>query len=548
LHKGKVLLGTAVVLAVGLTAAAGTAGAAAKRGGVAHFSGQNDIDFSDPALDYLSSGWNLEYSTCVKLINYPDKTGAVGSQPIAEAAQALPTVSKDGKTYTFVVPPGKFKFSPPSNQPVTAKTFSFVIDRLANPKMQSPAQPFLSDIVGAQAVIDSTSGNPKHVSGVTVSGNKLIIKLTAPHPDFLSRIAMPFFCAVPTNTALDPNGVNTPSAAGPYYIASRTVKRQIVLKRNPNYHGPRPANLDQIIYTFGVDPNATLLAIKANQADWAVDGVPPAAYSDLWDQYGPTSKAGKAGKEQFFVNAQLGTSYLAMNTSRSLFGSANARKAINFAIDRPNYLRQGGAYAGKVTDQILPPGVNGYKPVSTYPLKAPDIAKAKSLGGGLAGQTMVLYTSNSPTANLRAQIIQADMQAIGLKTDVKVFARATQIQKEGTKGEPFDMTTEGWIADYADPYDFINILLSGDSIHASNNNNVAYFNDPGFNAKMLAASKLFGSARTAAYAKLDADITNNAAPWAATHNFLERDFFSARIGGQIYQPTYGMSLGALYVR
>jgi peptide/nickel transport system substrate-binding protein len=545
LHKGKALLGTAMVLAVGLTGATTAANAAAKRGGVAHFNSLSDIDYSDPALDYLSSGWNLEYSTCVKLINYPDHGGSIGSQPQAEAAQALPTVSKDGKTYTFVVPPGKFKFSPPSTQSVSAQTFAFVIDRLANPKMQSPAQPFLSDIVGAQAVID---GHGSHVSGVKVSGTKLTITLVAPHPDFLSRIAMPFFCALPTNTPIDSNGVNTPSAAGPYYIAARTPGHSLVLKRNPNYHGNRPANLDSITYSFGVNQQASLLAIEKNQADYAVDGVPPAAYEQLWTQYGPNSKNGKAGKQQFFVNPQLGTSYIAMNTSRTAFSSAKTRQGFNYAIDRPNYLKQGGAYAGKVTDQILPPGVNGYKPVKAYPMSAPDFTKAKSLMGSLSGQTVTLYTSTSPIALLRAQIIQADMQQVGVNVSVKAYSRSVQIQKEGTKGEPFDMTTEGWIADYADPYDFINILLSGDSIHASNNNNVAYFNDPGFNAKMLSASKLFGSARTNAYAQLDSDITTQAAPWAATHNFLERDFYSSRIGGQVYQPTYGMDLGALFVR
>ncbi len=57
------------------------------------------------------------------------------------------------------------------------------------------------------------------------------------------------------------------------------------------------------------------------------------------------------------------------------------------------------------------------------------------------------------------------------------------------------LTSEGWIADYADPYDFINVLLSGDSLHASNNNNVAYFNDPTYNKQMRSAALLSGAKR-----------------------------------------------------
>ena len=73
-------------------------------------------------------------------------------------------------------------------------------------------------------------------------------------------------------------------------------------------------------------------------------------------------------------------------------------------------------------------------------------------------------------------------------------ARFRSRRKE-TRGADFDFTTEGWVADYADPFDFINVLLSGDSLHASNNNNIAYFNDPKYNKAMLAASRLVGNAR-----------------------------------------------------
>ena len=67
-----------------------------------------------------------------------------------------------------------------------------------------------------------------------------------------------------------------------------------------------------------------------------------------------------------------------------------------------------------------------------------------------------------------------------------------QIEKEGTRGEPFDIADESWSADYADPYDFINVLLDGGNIQASNNNNFSYFNDPKFNKQMTQAALLSG--------------------------------------------------------
>ena len=124
-----------------------------------------------------------------------------------------------------------------------------------------------------------------------------------------------------------------------------------------------------------------------------------------------------------------------------------------------------------------------------------------------------------------------------------------QITKEGTRGEPFDITMEGWIADYNDPFDFINVLLDGDNLQEANNNNVAYFNDPGYNAKMDAAAAKTGAARTAAYEKLDNELTTKAVPWAPWQNFNNREVFSPRIGCHSYIPAYGtMNLAALCLR
>ena len=73
-------------------------------------------------------------------------------------------------------------------------------------------------------------------------------------------------------------------------------------------------------------------------------------------------------------------SYLAFNHDRPLFKGAKGTalaKAINYAIDRTAMLAQGGYLAGKRTDQILPPGIAGFRDANLYPLKGPDIATAK---------------------------------------------------------------------------------------------------------------------------------------------------------------------------
>jgi ABC-type oligopeptide transport system substrate-binding subunit len=492
-----------------------------------------DVDYTDPALDYLSTGWEIEYSTCLKLLNYPDANGAKGSQLVPEAAAGFPKVSNNGKTYDFTVNAGFTKFS--NGQPVTAANFKAAIDRDADPKMQSPAVAFFSDIVGS-------SKSP--VSGVKVRGNHLVITLTKAAPDFLARMAMPFFCAIPTNLPHDPNGVLAPPSAGPYYISDRVANRSITIKRNPNYKGKRPHNYDQINYVVGNSQAATYLRVQQGATDYAAGGIPSASYAEAAQKYG-------INKGQFWVKPQLGVNYLAMNHDRPLFkgdkGAALA-KAINYAIDRKAMLAQGGYLAGKRTDQILPPGIAGFRDANLYPLKGADFATAKKWAqkaGVSSGTKVEYYTSNTAASQAVAQIVQYDLKQIGLDVNSHPFARAVQIEKEGTRGEPFDITSEGWIADYADPYDFINVLLDGANLHASNNNNVAYFNNPTYNKAMNAAARLSGSARYKAYGNLDIAMMKNNPPWAARNNFNDRVVLSSKVGCFTFNPTYSVDLAAL---
>ena len=512
---------------------------AAKRGGTLRINLSEDVDHTDPALAYYFPSWQLEYATCVKLLNYPYKAAPEGARLQPEAAESMPEVSADGKTYTFTVR-NKFKFSPPSNQAVTAETFRYTIQRVLNPKMQSPGTSFITDIEGAE---DFIAGKANRVSGLSVEGDRLTIRLTRPAPDFLSRISMMFFCAVPIGTPINPSGEKTPPSAGPYYIAERTPKQSILLKRNPNYTGDRPAYPDQIRYAIGLEPSQTVLQIKTGQADHAGDVLPPAQHAQLAREWGPNSENAKRGKQRYFVNPMLSFNYFALNTSRPPFSDEKMRQAVSYAVDRTALARQSGAFGGKLTDQILPPGMPGYRDADVYPVDGPDIEKAKELMGGRTAKA-VLYTCDESPCPQTAEILRQNLKRIGIDVEIKTFKFIVALTKAGTRGEPFNIVWAGWAADYADPYDFINVLLDGRRIQAENNQNFAYFNDPEFNRRMEEASRLTGEEREEAYAELDEDITR-AAPLVTYENANDRAFFSERTGCQVYNPVYGMILSGL---
>jgi peptide/nickel transport system substrate-binding protein len=511
----------------------------AARGGTARLDAKYDVDYLDPALAYVPPSTRLLYATCAMLLNYPDKAGAAAFQLVPEVAQSLPTRSADGKAYTFTIR-GGFRFSPPSNQPVTAQTFKDTIERTLNPRMRSPAAGRFGDVVGARAYM---AGRAAHIAGLTVRGKTLTIRLTAPAPDLLSRLAQPFFCAVPSNTPIDPKGVRVIPSAGPYRVLSYTPDQGIVLTPNPNYHGNRPHRLARIEEAVGVPGRRAIAEVEKGAADVALDGAVDASNAArLAARYGARSPAGRSGGQQYLVSPLAALDFFALNTHRSLFADARLRRAVNYAIDRAALARLGDFFSRlpeHPIDHYLTPGVPGYSDVHIYPA-TPDVAKARQLARGRAGATAVLYTCDVAPCDQQAQILKSDLAKIGMRVKIRAFSVKTLFTKVTRPGEPFDITFNSWVADYPDPDGTLNVLLDGGTV-------ITTLNDRTYRARLAAAAKLTGPERYLTYARLDAELARDAAPWVAFGNPSSHELFSRRMGCQIY-GVYGLDLAALCIK
>jgi ABC-type transport system substrate-binding protein/class 3 adenylate cyclase/streptogramin lyase len=514
-------------------------------GGIARLTVRDDFVSLDPAL---SNAVQVLYATCANLVTYPDKPAPEGSRIVPEVAEAVPTPTTGGTTYTFKIRPG-FRFSPPSNEAVTAMTFKSTIERVTNPRLKSPLANLFSGIAGYRAY---ATGKAREISGIVARGSRLTIRLSQPDGAFLANIAGGSACAVPRDTPADAGGINDIPFAGPYYIASYTPRQQLVLRRNPNYHGDRPHRLDQIVYEIGVDHSRALEEIKTAKADYAADGVPREAGPGLKSAYGPGSKAAKAGHQQYFISAALGARYLHMNTSRPLFSQVRLRRAVNYAIDRPALVAQGRRFvganpfnAGEPTDDYIPPSIAGATDFHLYPLNGPDLERAKRIAGRVHA-TAILYALNVPPWLQEAQIIQRDLKPLGIDVQVKEFAIGDFFTRLGRRGEPYDLAVSGWQFE-PDPGGVLGIF-DGSTIGQPGSQNVSYYNDPAFNRKLKAAAKLSGAKRYRAYSRLAFELERDGIPAAAIDTSTSHDFFSARIGCQVYQPVYGMDLAALCLR
>ena len=504
---GALVLGAAFLVAAGLAGASrGFAQGGIFRVGYAGASVQ-----LDPQLAYVSTAWSLEYATAAKLFNYPDRAGAAGGVLRPEVAAGY-KVSRDGRTYTFTIRRG-FRFS--DGTPVTAKSFSHAIDRVANYELASPGAQFITDrngtnIVGARAV---NAGNATHVSGVMAKGNRLVIRLTRRDPTLLTKLAMPFFQATSLRLPLTKEVVGGYPSAGPYAFTRNTPDVFTELRRNPYYHGLRPRNLKGVEVWWNLDPQGGFRQVEAGSLDEGP--LPESEIRTVARRFG-------VNKSRFWVEPNSCVGYLALNSRRPLFRNNVAlRQAINWMIDRRALLAPLPLYSGTPWTHLLPPSVPGSitaKKLQPY-RGAPNVRKARRLAAGhlRAGIVNVGYRLTGTAGLAQAQVVRRALLKLGVKAERIKLKAFTGADLYGASDVDLGVGV-GWCSDLPEPLGLLSVGLNGFGITA-----------PTFQSRLDAAKRLHGAARSRALGRLDLDLVTTLAPVAVTRTYNNRFYFSRRV-------------------
>src|SRR6266702_2836409 len=328
--------------------------AAAHKGGTLTILANQAFGVADPAQNYTLQQWQLLIDTHDGLTQFKRVGGVAGTKLVPDLATALPTPTDGGKTYVFQLRSG-IKFS--NGQPLKASDFDRTFERQFT--VPGPTS-FYSGIVGASKC------KPKKcdlTTGVVAddSANTLTIHLTAPDPEFMDKLALPFAYVVPGNTTLKLTGNKVPPGTGPYMWQSYSPNKAAVRVRNKYFHvwnaQAQPAGYpNEIVEKYGQTVSDEVTAVENGQADEVFDGdvIPADRLNELnSSQY----------SKQVHVNPLTADWYFAFNTQQPPFNNLKARQAVNFAADRNAYVKIGGGPSLAVpTCQVLPPNFPGYKP------------------------------------------------------------------------------------------------------------------------------------------------------------------------------------------
>ncbi|HYM15572.1 MAG TPA: peptide ABC transporter substrate-binding protein [Dehalococcoidia bacterium] len=405
-------------------------------------------------------------------------------------------VSPDHLTYTFHLNP-KATFQ--DGRPVTTADVKYSWERALNPNTGSvTAENFLGDIVGAR---DVARGNATEISGLKIIDDlTLSVTIDAPKPYFLYKLMYPtaFIVSQAQIKANPKRWTQQPIGTGPYKLAKWSLGNQLVLTAYDNYYLGAPT-LKTI--TYDLSGGSALVAYQ--QGDIDVTGV---ALDDLGTVQDPTNPLHK----EFVQAPSQSIDYIGFNTNTPPFDDPKVRQALAMTVDRKKIDQVVLKNSVAVANGILPPGVPGYTPADkTYPYdpqKAKQLLAQSKYANKMPSITLAESGAGASVDNATQAIVQNWKDALGI--DVKIQQAEDATFFSDLDAGRYQMFEIGWIMDYPDPEDVLDILF-----YSTSKQNSTLYNNPQVDAKLLAArTEQDPQKRLAIYQDVEKQIVQDA-PW-----------------------------------
>lgn len=392
----------------------------------------------DPAVVEDSTSWGYViqiYSGLVRLDNQ------LQIQP--DLARSW-VVSPDGRSYTFTLRDG-VRFQ--DGRAVTADDIKFSLERTLDPATNSTiAGLYLGDIVGAA---ERRAGRAAQVDGISVLDPRTVrLTIDAPKSYFLAKLTHPAAYVVDrANVTSGPDWARRPNGSGPFRLKSWQEGQELVLERSPTYSGPAPG-IAEIHYYLG--PERPLGLFQQGKLDlaWVGAGDVPR----VTDPEGPF-------RRRLITQPTLALWFIGFNTQKKPFDDPKVRQAFALATNRQLLIN--GSFRGSVTaaTQVLPPGLAGYDPTLAATPFDPSQARqalSESSYGTAARLPKIEFAVDRGQSNFALGFTQMFSTNLGVDVSVVVYENSYFDELRQRNPQMFSM---GWIADYPDPQDFLDILF-----------------------------------------------------------------------------------------
>ena len=431
-----------------------------------------DPETIDPALSSASDSGNMIIHSFECLLTV-DESGA-----LAPGQAETWETSEDGLTWTFHLRDG-LKWSDGSD--LTANDFVYSWKRVCDPMT---AAPYAETVLGmVEGYAEAIEGNLDALNVVATDDKTLVVTLANPCPYFGSLAAFATLSPVQQAT-VEANGdawavaPETYIGNGSFYVSEWVPGSHIMMSKNPHYWNADAIKLDKIKFNLMEDANAAYSAYQTGEVLMIKD-VPTEEIPSL------------EGSSDFYVDPIIGTYYLSLNVEKEPFNDANVRKALSLAIDRdyvantimqgtysPAYNFMGPGWMDAAGTSFMDNANNGELYISEdYEANLEEAKRLLTEAGYPNGEGLPAITYSTNDSGYHKPVAEYLQQAwgeLGLDVTVEVveWASFTPMRRNGE----FMAARNGWVGDYSDPSNMLELLYS------TNGNNDGKYNNPEFDA------------------------------------------------------------------
>jgi ABC-type transport system substrate-binding protein len=471
----------------------------------------------DPAKSYDTTSISLVRVLYRGLVDYGD-----GANIVPAVAKSY-TISPDGKTYTFTLrPDAYFHFDLNGKSPgrrVVARDFRYAIERVLDPATASDGLKPFSIIDGAKQFIAARAKNKNdtsHLRGITVAGDdKISIRLSKPDATFLNWLTLPFSYAVPREWVekwekAGDDFSNHPNGCGPFLCEAWVHGDYVHFKKNPRYYDkslPRAARLEQQIQIGSASGTLQLMRFELGDIDlYSLEDTPTPDYLRL--------KRDPKWQPYILHAPMMDVRYLCMNTELKPFDNRLVRQAVNYAINKERIV---ATLAGRVQAArgVLPPGMPAYNPHLQGYDYDPDKARALLKKAGYKddpAHPLTLWYADMVWYPYAAQSIQQDLKRVGMTVNLK-STTYPELKAAGGQRKNVPLSIMGWLQDFPDPANFLDVLFNGKNITQTASLNRSFYSNPRVNALLDAAGTELNHARRMKMYQQAEQLIMNDAPW-----------------------------------
>ena len=369
------------------------------------------------------------------------------------------SISDDGRVYTFKLRDDA-RWS--NGDPHIANDYVWSWWRALQPALGNQYAYMLFPIKNAKRYYDRETEDFGDVGVKALDQRTLQVTLTNPTPYFLQLLD--HYSLFPVHQATiekfgnaDQRGTRWSYEGnlvsnGPFKLDEWKINRHITVTRNLHYWDNDNVALNGIVFKPVENTVTEERMFRAGQLH-VTSNVP----ADKISTYR------KSNSTELKIAPYLGTYFYRLNIKTPQLQDRRVRRALGMAIDREK-LVENITKGGQIPAYTMtPPGTMGYYPTSTLafdPEGAKNLLSEAGYPNGEGFPTIeILYNTNE--GHRKIAVALQEMWKDYLNIDIKLLNQEWKVYLATESAGDYQMSRGGWIGDYVDPNNFLDMFLCG---------------------------------------------------------------------------------------